>query len=162
MPRPRQLKHAKVVPVILEAEQYEALRELASRSGLSVSAFIRQLIDRELARLGQAAEGGPQPQPQADPLLQLEVEEFKERLEKLSRSVEALERRLAAAGHYYGGAGASALRSQAWRLLDEWSSLCRFYKSSIPRSHELSAALVEVKRRINAILRATGQQQGQG
>jgi len=50
MPRPRVLKQAKIVPLVFEADLYEKLKEAASSKGLSVSAFVRSLVEKELSR----------------------------------------------------------------------------------------------------------------
>jgi hypothetical protein len=60
MGRPRRLKEARVVPLVLEREEYEMLKRLAHAQQTSVSALIRELVGQYLKTAGAlpAAESG--------------------------------------------------------------------------------------------------------
>ncbi|ABL79247.1 hypothetical protein [Thermofilum pendens] len=56
MPRPKKLRNAKVVPLVLEGELYEQAKRIAAQLGVSVSEYVRQAlkekIEADSVRLG--------------------------------------------------------------------------------------------------------------
>jgi hypothetical protein len=171
MPRPRVLKQSKVVPLVFEAELYERLRDLARSRGLSVSAYVRMLVERELGlarqqaqaegELVSAAEDDP-----LDPLVEVDVEEFEQQLQRLEGEVAELERAVEQAvksGHGYGyfsGSQLGELNQLAWRLTERWQSLRRWYyrlKRDLParRAYTLSGRMASLKKRLNTLLERT-------
>jgi len=52
MPRPKVLRDAYVIPIVIEREQYIALKEISSQTRKSISKIIRELIDDYLKRYG--------------------------------------------------------------------------------------------------------------
>jgi len=97
VPRPKILKDARVVPIVLEAEQVELLRRVAAAKKVSISRLVREAIDlylrEEAVRLGlqtvleQPKQVAPDGQAQLTKLDRIEVEEFEKSLSELERLV---------------------------------------------------------------------------
>ena len=171
MPRPRVLKQSKVVPLVFEAELYERLRDLARSRGLSVSAYVRMLVERELGlarqqaqaegELVSAAEDDP-----LDPLTEVDVEEFEQQLGRLEGEVAELEKAVDQAvkgglGYgYFAGSQLSELNQLAWKLTERWNTLRRWYyrlRRDLParRAYRLSSRMASLKKRLNELLEKT-------
>ena len=167
MPRPKVLKNAKVVPIVFEAELYEKLVVAARSRGLSVSAFVRMLVERELGapqRLETALSGAQPVADPPDPLLDLETEELSARLSQLEGGISQLEesvKRIAALGYGFHPSlapHAEELTRMAYRFLDRWHELKGWFfrlKGDLPRDKagDLSRRLAQAKKRLNEILK---------
>jgi len=172
MPRPRVLKRARVVPLVFEDDLYERLREVAKRRGLSVSAFIRQLVVRELQQAPLQTHlqipsdplSPTDPDPPVDPLVQVQFEEFEEELASLEERLSKLEvavKRLPAGGFRAGaplGEQAARLRTWLWDLNKAWEWLHREYKELAARveperARKWNLKLAELRRRWLALKR---------
>ena len=176
MPRPRVLREPRVVPIVFEAELYRKLEAAAKARGLSVSAFIRMLVERELRSMQQPEQiqipSDPlSPSEPPDPLMQLEAEECAAELSKLERKVAKLEEvvnAVAGKGHFVR-TGFEPHRQQlldrTFKLIDEWHRLKRWYyrlRRDLPREKvsEYSQRLVQLKKRLNALLELIGYERG--
>ena len=172
MPRPRVLREPRVVPIVFEAELYRKLEAAARARGLSVSAFIRMLVERELRSMQQPEQVQIPSDPLShndppDPLAQLEAEEFEMELSKLEGRVRELAEVVnAVAGKgYFARTGFEPHRQQlidkAFKLLEKWHEQRRWFyrlKRDLPRekASEFSRRMAELKRRLNAVLELLG------
>jgi hypothetical protein len=180
MPRPRVLKEPRVVPIVFEAELYRKLEAAARARGLSVSAFIRLLVERELRSMQQPERvqvpadplspeliNSKQTDDPPDPLVQLEVEEFEAELSKLEKKVERHEEvvnAVAGKGHF-ARTGFEPHRQQlldrTFKLINDWHKLKRWYyrlKRDLPENKvaECSRRIAQLKKRLNALLELLG------
>jgi len=180
MPRPRVLREPRVVPIVFEAELYRKLEAAAKARGLSVSAFIRMIVERELRSMQQPEQvqipsdplspeliNNKQAQDPPDPLAQLEAEEFEGALAKLEGEVAKLEetvKAVAAGGHFVRSGfepHRQELRERVWNTIEKWNKAKKWYRAlrrDLPRekSREYSQRMVELKRRLNALLELLG------
>jgi hypothetical protein len=172
MPRPKVLREPKVVPIVFETELYRKLEAAARARGLSVSAFIRLLVERELRSMQQPEQVQVPPDPLShndppDPLLQLEVEEFETELSKMETEVEKLEGAVkAVAGKgYMVRTGfephVQELRNRVWNYIEKWNKMKRWHyamRRSLPQDKVsvYSQKLALVKRKLNELLALLG------
>ena len=168
MPRPRVLREPRVVPIVFEAELYRKLEAAARARGLSVSAFIRMLVERELRSMQQPEQVQIPSDPLShndppDPLMQLEAEEFDAALAKLESETAKLEetvKAVAAGGRLFRTGfepHRQELRERVWNSIEKWNKMKKWYralKRDLPRDRasEYSRRLVQVKRRLNGLL----------
>jgi hypothetical protein len=166
------LREPKVVPIVFETELYRKLEAAARARGLSVSAFIRLLVERELRSMQQPEQVQVPADPLShndppDPLLQLETEEFETELRKMEGKVGKLEEIVnAVAGKgYFVKTGFEPHRQQlldrTFKLINDWHKLKRWYyrlKRDLPEDEvaERSQRLAQLKKRLNALLELLG------
>jgi len=173
MPRPSKRKQTVVVAVAMEAELARELSRLAKEYGISRSELIERLI---IEALGPRSLDKVEPQIPADPpsrsdppdpLTQLEVEEFEGVLKRMESEVAELEevvKAVAGKGHFVR-TGFEPHRRQlldkAFKLVGDWHEKKRWFyrlKRDLPseRAAELSRRMVELKKRLNAVLALLG------
>jgi len=180
MPRPRVLREAKIVPIVFEAELYRKLEAAARARGLSVSAFIRLLVERELRSMQQPEQvqipadplspeliNNKQAQDPLDPLAQLEIEEFETELSKMETEVSRLEEvaKAIAGKGYMVRTGfephVQELRNRVWNYIEKWNRMKRWHYA-MRRSLQLekvgahSKRMAELKKRLNTLLELLG------
>jgi hypothetical protein len=172
MPRPRVLREPKVVPIVFETELYRKLEAAARARGLSVSAFIRMLVERELRSMQQPEQvqipADPlSPNDPPDPLLQLETEEFETELRKMETEVSKLEevvKAVAGKGHMVRTGfepHIQELRNRVWNYIERWNRMKRWHyamRRNLPQDKvaEHSRKLALLKRRLNELLGLLG------
>jgi len=170
MPRGKKVKHARILVLYFDVSLYEELRGVAREMGVSMSELARHVLSEWMRHQRQEVQASasapldpPLDPPVRDPLEELELEEFEERLRALERDVGSLYQRfqqyIAQQGTHFllkaaHDANLSALRSQAWDLVERWHKARKLY-SRLPRSREHSARLAQVKRTLNELLRVT-------
>jgi hypothetical protein len=180
MPRPRVLREPRVVPIVFEAELYRKLEAAAKARGLSVSAFIRMLVERELRSMQQPERvqvpadplspeliNSKQTDDPPDPLAQLEVEEFEMELSKMESEVARLEevvKAVAGKGHMVRTGfepHVQELRNRVWSYIERWNRMKRWHYAmrrnlSRDKVAEHSRKLALLKRRLNGLLGLLG------
>jgi hypothetical protein len=172
MPRPRVLREAKIVPIVFEAELYRKLESAAKARGLSVSAFIRLLVEQELRSMQQPEQVQVPADPLShndppDPLAQLEIEEFETELSKMEAEVSKLEdvvKAVAGKGHMVRTGfepHVQELRNRVWNYIEKWNKMKRWHYA-MRRNLQLekvgahSKRLAELKKRLNTLLELLG------
>jgi hypothetical protein len=176
MPRPRVLREPRVVPIVFEAELYRKLEAAAKARGLSVSAFVRMLVERELRSMQQPERvqvpADPlSPSDPPDPLLQLEAQEFEAELSKMERRVRELEEvtnAVAGKGHLARTGfepHRQKLLDRAFKLVEKWHEQKRWFyrlRRDLPREKaaEFSRRMADLKKRLNAMLELLGYEGG--
>ena len=174
MPRPRVLREKGVViGVHIEYSYAKLIEEIARRQEKSVSSLLREVIVGWLegearVRLGlqlaAGQEGGGGEEDPLDPLLEVDVEEFEQQLQRLEREVEelegAVERALRGGYGYFSGSPLHELNSLAWKYVERWNALKRWYyrlRRDLPpgRAYKLSSRMAQLKKRLNAVLEKT-------
>jgi hypothetical protein len=129
------------------------------------------LVERELDLARQQTQAEREPGSAAeddllDPLTEVDVEEFEEQLGRLEGEVAELERaveQVVKGGMGYGISTWSQLgelNNMAWRLVERWQSLRRWYyrlrRDLPPRTaYKLSSRMAQLKRRLNTLLERT-------
>jgi hypothetical protein len=133
MPRPRKLSDGKVVTVYLEKTLYDALREKAKASGLSLSEYIRLVLMQshpELDPPGQPVSEASVPVA-SDPVEDVEIKDLENALDELHGRMQFwLERqKLYMSTLRYGGSSGNAPIN--WSTVkgwyNEWHRLKRWY-----------------------------------
>ena len=106
MPRPRVLSKPRIVPIVIEEDLYEAAVKLAKERGMSFSQYVRTLIQRDLSESKiQLASADDPPQAQddekelesklaEDPVLEAELKDLEQAVERLESDALALEYRI--------------------------------------------------------------------
>jgi len=148
MPRPRKLSDGKVVTVYLEKTLYDALKEKAKTSGLSLSEYIRLVLMQshpELDPPGQPVSESSVPVT-SDPIEDVEIKDLENALDELHGRMQFwLERqKLYMSTLRYGSY--SGDQPVTWDMIKrwyrEWHNLKRWYyslKVKAPRDHRIAS-----------------------
>ena len=173
MPRKRVFKNRAFVGFILEGEHLELLDSIARREGISRSELCRRVIlewlegeVKEKYGFQLALQGNPPRDDPPDPLIEVDVEEFEQQLQKLEEEVAQLEKAVDQAvksGHGYGyfaGSQLSELNNMAWKLVEKWHSMRKWYyrlRGDLPRERALglSSRMAALKKKLNTLLEKT-------
>jgi hypothetical protein len=105
MPRPRVLSKPRVVPIVFEEDLYEAAVKLAKERGMSFSQYVRTLIQRDLSESKVQLTSAQQDDPRddvgeleaklaEDPVLEAELKDLEQAVERLEGDALALEYRI--------------------------------------------------------------------
>jgi len=171
MPRKRVFKNRAFVGFILEGEHLELLDSIARREGISRSELCRRVIlewlegeAKEKYGFQLALQGNPPRDGPPDPLIEVDAEEFEQQLQRLEEEVAQLERAVETAtksGYgYLAGSQLAELNNMAWKLVEKWQSLRRWYyrlRGDLPRERAfgLSSRMAALKKRLNTLLEKT-------
>ncbi len=139
MPRPKKLKNAVIVPIVLEHELKNKAILRAKNMNMSLSEYIRSLILNDLGmKPAQIEAPAPGPDPETDPIQELEIRDLEASLDDLSNRIQIwLERQrqymsTLRYGSYSGSQPLSWDMVKRWTR--EWHGLKRWYYSVRDRS----------------------------